>query len=365
VGVADNAAFGRSLWLAADSFDLGGERDQAIALFNDYAKFFPGDPRQPEARYRLARAYQSRGEYGTASEVYRGLVADGKGSGTNAGPFADASLVPLAQCLLMDAAPENDDEAQGLLLEVIEGKSGSVNTPQYRQALVVLASVKARKGEYAGAIQHLEEAAQRFTDDPEISTLLYNLADAHRLDAKAIARTLTEALPDSRKQLLTETRQARLRRAMELFDRVRTALEGKDARRLSALERLQLRNSSFFVGDCAFELRDFDGAIRRYDAAREKYPQDPASMVAMIQIVNGYVEQGDLARAATAQQRAVMFYKSMPPTAWNDPDLPMTREDWQRWLDSMKALKPLGESAPVVEVPPKTPKSASAGGSQP
>jgi tetratricopeptide (TPR) repeat protein len=283
--------------------------------------------------------------------VYRGLVADGRTAGTNAGPLADASLVPLAQCLLMDAAPENDAEARGLLSEVIEGKSGSVGTAQYRQALVVMASMLSRTGDYAGAIQHLEEAVRRFAEDPELPTLMYNLADAHRLDAKAIARTLTEALPDSRKQLLTETRQARLRRAMELFDRVRSTLESRDGRRLSALERLQLRNSYFFMGDCAFELRDFDGAIRRYDAAREKYPQDPASMVAMIQIVNGYVEQGDLARAATAQQRAVMFYKSMPAAAWNDPDLPMTREDWQRWLDSMKALKPLGESAPVVEVP--------------
>src|SRR5690606_24232915 len=96
-------------------------------------------------------------------------------------------------------------------------------------------------------------------------------------------------------------------------------------------------------GDCAFDLGRFEAARRLYDAARERYPDDPASLVAMIQIVNAYLEEGDLARAATANERARRFYASLPDEAWDDPQLPIGREDWQRWLDSIAALMPAPE----------------------
>jgi tetratricopeptide (TPR) repeat protein len=365
IGIADNAGFGRSLWQGADSFDLGGEAEQAIALFSDYARYFPGDSREPEARYRLGMAYQARGDYTTASEAFRSLVADAQSAGSPAGPFADASLVPLAQCILLDADASNDHEAEDLLNRVLRGEAGGTTTLQYRSALVTAASIKTRRGDFAGAIQHLEEAVQRYPDDPQRASLLYNLADACRLDARAISRTLTDAMPDSRKQQLLDTRLQRLRRAQELFEEVRVAIESRDPRRLTGLDRLQLRNSYFFVADCAFEIKDFDTAIRRYDAARERYAQDPASMVAMMQIVNAYVEMGDLTRAATAQQRAVMFYRSIPAAAWADPDLPISREDWQHWLDSMRALRPLGEAAaPPVQTPIPLPGNTAAAGTQ-
>jgi tetratricopeptide (TPR) repeat protein len=103
---------------------------------------------------------------------------------------------------------------------------------------------------------------------------------------------------------------------------------------------VRLRNASFYLGDCAFDLADYETAIRQYDAAREKYPKDPASLVAMIQIVNAYVEQGDLKRARTANDRAKRFYESLPESAWTDPNLPIGQAEWQRWLDAMGRLMP-------------------------
>lgn len=61
----------------------------------------------------------------------------------------------------------------------------------------------------------------------------------------------------------------------------------------------------------AFDLKDYETAIRHYDAARERYPKDPASLVAMIQIVNAYIELGDTQRAQTANYRAKAFYDSL------------------------------------------------------
>jgi tetratricopeptide (TPR) repeat protein len=344
VGIADNDAYGRSLWMAADSFDLAGEPEQAVNLFGDYVKYFPGDARRAEALHRLGQSYQARGDYALAAEQYRVLLTGAEQAGGNIGPYGDLSAVPLAQCMLMDGEGGNDAEAEALLWQVVQGKHGGVGTRQYRDALVEIASLEARRGSYASAIQSLEEAVARYPEDPQIASMLYNLAAAYRQDARAISKSLQEALPDSRKEVLERTRTERLKKAQELFDRAAAALDARDPRRLSSLEKLQLRNAAFFSGDCSFELRDFEQAIRRYDAARERYPEDPASLVAMVQIVNAYVEMGDLTRAATANERAKLFHKSLPASVWADPSLPMNNDDWKKWLDSMEAikLKPLG-----------------------
>jgi len=248
--------------------------------------------------------------------------------------------VPLAKTLLLDADPANDAEAEQLLEAVVRGTVGDTNSPQYRDALVELGELKRHRGEFAAAITHLEEAIARFPNDPKIDDLRYELGDAYRQDARAIGRTLEEGMPDTRKQALREARVARLRKAQELFEQARRSLEARDGRRLSKLEQLELRNSYFYLGDCAFDLKDYQTAIHHYDAARERYPKDPASMVSMIQIVTAYLEMGDKQRADTAQHRAQAFYDSLPASVWNDPNLPMDRDAWQRWLDSMAQLRP-------------------------
>lgn len=340
LGALDNQAFGESLWSAADSFDLAGDQEQSIPLLNDFVRFFPADRRLAEARLRLGMAYQSRGDYATASQQYRALVEEGAGD-RRGSALAERAYVPLAQTLLLDDDADNDAEAERLLESVVSGRVGSTGGREYRDALVELAALKSRRGEWSASIQHLEEAAGRFADAEGIDAIRYSLAEAHRRDAEAMLRTLQEAMPEQQRQETILARRGRLDRASALYESVRAALERKDPRRMSRLERLQLRNAYFYLGDAAFALGDYEESIRRYDAARERFPDDPASLVAMVQIVNAYVEQGDMERARTAQARAKRFYDGIPATAWSDPDLPMSRDSWQRWLDSMSVLKPL------------------------
>jgi tetratricopeptide (TPR) repeat protein len=122
------------------------------------------------------------------------------------------------------------------------------------------------------------------------------------------------------------------------YEQVRGQIERIEPGKRSPLQQVQLRNSYFFMGDCAFDLGDYAAAILHYDRARERYPEDPASLVAMVQIVNAHIEEGDLGRARTANERARRFYESLPEEVWDDPTLPMGRRDWERWLDSSSRL---------------------------
>lgn len=336
----DAAAFADALWMAAEAHDLAGDQDEAVIALLEFIESFPSDQRHAEGRFRLGVAYQARGEYERAAETFRGIISDRgmRDVGIRVGPYADASYVPLAQCLILDAKPENDAEAESLLMSVVEGEIGGTRSRVYADALSELAGVYDRSERWPRAIERYTEAIERYPQDERMSMWRFRLADACRRDAERMRGVLAGALPDADRLELERARRDRLRVAMEMYESVRSRLEAADGRRRRGLESLYLRNSWFYLGDCAFDLGQYDEAVRLYEAAKERYPNDPASLVAMVQIVNAYVEQDDYARARTANDRARRFYESLPESVWDDPNLPMTRRDWERWLEASSRL---------------------------
>lgn len=342
--VSDQAAYLTALWSAADCFDRAGDREGAIAAFDEFSKSAPEDPKQPEAVFRLAEAYKAIGDLERAAELYRTLIdSSERGNKTAAGPYADASYVPLAQTYLLDNDPANDKEAEEKLLEVASGRLGGTNTESFREAVIELGNLFFQTAQYEQGIERLREALARYPDDPRAGQIRFRLAECGRMSATAIEKELEEAMPETRRRDLIAAREERLRDSAAAYEQVRRGLESKDSRRRSAMDELMMRNASFYVADCAFDLGQYDTAIRLYDAAREKYPKDPASLVAMAQIVSAHLKQGDVKRAATANERARRFYASLPESAWEDPNLPMTRREWERWLEATAELGSLSE----------------------
>ncbi len=343
----DTGDYADSLWSSADCYNRAGDLEEAIRAYLTFATDFPSDARAMEAKFRLAEAYRARGDLKPAEAQYRDLLL-ARDSAGRSGPYADASYVPLAQTLLADEATDNDAEAEKLLLEALSGRVGGAGTPEYRAALRELGDFYHRSNRHEPAIEKYEEylvrveAASRTDDVVAIrewrsSPLVrYRLADAYRLSARVIDRTLLGAMPDSDQRSLKATRTQRLNRAFGAYSKVADDLEIRDRR--GSLEDIALRNSFFFRGDCAFELGDFEEAIRQYDAARERYPRDPASLVALTQVVSALLEKGEIDKARVANEKARKFYESLPESAWDDAALPMGKREWERWLASQSKL---------------------------
>ncbi|MFO0856126.1 MAG: tetratricopeptide repeat protein [Phycisphaerales bacterium] len=346
--VKDDAnEYADALWQSADCYDMAGDLEDAIRGFLQFSSDFPSDARSMEAKFRLAEAYRARGDLKPAEAQYRDLLSRRDSAGRS-GPYADASYVPLSQTLLADEDPANDAEAEQLLQTALSGRVGGVSTPGYRAALKELGEFYAKSGKHEAAIERFEEyltrvdTAVKARDTEAIreakSTPLvrFKLADAYRLSARGIDKALEGALPDSDQRALKKTRLSRLNKAFEAYSKVVDALESRERR--GPLEDVALRNSFFFRGDCAFEMRDFEEAIRQYDAAKERYPRDPASLVALTQMVSALVEKGDVAGAKVANEKARKFYESLPETVWDDATLPMGKREWERWLAAQTKL---------------------------
>ncbi len=337
--IDDYELYADSLWTSAQLSDRAGDAASAIASFGEFAETVRDDPRRAEARYRLAQSHQSRGSYQTAAELYRGLIADRENAARDGvGQWADRSSVPLAQCLLLDGQPENDAEAERILLTAVNGTRGGPDRPEFRDALFELGRVFEKAGRYDLAIERLTELLERAPEDPRAAAARFRLAESYRLLSREIGVRLDETMRESQARQLRAERREHLRSAIDLYERVRDELASKPNAYRSALEDVQLRNAHFYLGDCAFDLGEYDRAIAYYSAARNRYPRDPAVLVALVQIVNAYVELGDLRSARTANERARDFYSSLPDEVWNDPNLPMGRKEWERWLESSAKL---------------------------
>ncbi len=346
--VKDDAnEYADALWQSADCYDMAGDLEEAIRGFLQFSSDFPSDARSMEAKFRLAEAYRARGDLKPAEAQYRDLLSRRDNAGRS-GPYADASYVPLSQTLLADEDAGNDAEAEELLQTALSGRVGGVATPGYRAALKELGELYAKAGKHEAAIERFEEyltrvdAAVKARDTEAVREAKaapltrFKLADSYRLSSRAIDKALEGALPDSDQRALKKTRQTRLSKAFDAYSKVVDALESRERR--GPLEDVALRNSFFFRGDCAFEMRDFEEAIRQYDAAKERYPRDPASLVALTQMVSALVEKGDVTGARVANEKARKFYESLPETVWDDPTLPMGKREWERWLAAQTKL---------------------------
>lgn len=334
---SDPQAQAGAIWDAAEDFDRAGDLDDAATTFREFATQFPSDKRQPLARFRLAQSFQARGDLDQAAREYRAIIGDRDAQPNPTGALADQCFVPLAQTLLMDGNPSNDPDAEQLLHAVLNGAVGSSEAPAYREALLAMGDYSYKAGLYEQAITAYDEYLQRLgpaaagTEETQ-----YKLGDAYRMSATEMAKTLATSLPEEEAKTLDLARRERLSRAMNCFDRAIAALQSSQHR--SAIQDLYLRNASFYLADCAFDLKDYETAIRLYDAAKDRYAGSPASLVAMTQIVSALLAQGQTEKARTANDRAIRFFNSLPESAWDDPALPMTRQGWERWLKSQEML---------------------------
>lgn len=340
-----------SLWLAADSLDNAGDLEGAAELFAEYVDVRHDDPRKVEGEYRLAKTFQARGDYGTAAKSYEKILAEHPAS-----EEAYASYVPLAQCYLYDPAASNADRAEDLLRFVISGDVFEPNAPEFRSSLLELGRLYMHVGRHEEAIRRLGEALGRYPDLEGDARFTSRLADAYRLSATSIGDDLRLAMPQSQRFELQSLCEEHLASALELYEKVVDLYQQRDPRGLGDLDRVLVRNALFYRGDCAFDLGErlaetperartyFERAIRYYDASAQRYAEDPASLVAMIQIVNCYAALGKWREVQTAHERARARLGELPQSAWESNHSPMDRRYWERWLEASVELDRLRQA---------------------
>jgi TolA-binding protein len=190
------------------------------------------------------------------------------------------------------------------------------------------------------AIKHLEEAVQRYPSGEQTNEAWYAIGQCYRRAARLPALSLSlESLPADR-QRLEDQRRTYLTMAADAYRQlqVRLSKQQEEQQQLSSVEQAMLRNAHFAYADALFDLEDYEQAIKAYLAATHRYPQEPASLEAFVQLANCYRRlnapaeaRGTLLQAQAALARMKSETDFTRTTRYN-------RQEWEEiigWLAQM------------------------------
>ena len=325
VGRFDPLAAADSMWAAGNAYDNAFQWKLAVNMYEEFIKSRGDDPRRPDAMYRIGISHLADKQYESAIKRFTDLRDQFPTHKTTL-----AALVPMARAMIDS---ERFDDATRLLVEIVTDHPAI--TPQsneYRDALIMLGRLYHTRKDYENAIQRLAMAVERYGETNQGAELRFLLAESYRQSIAAIEQTLSEPLPQSKVREYQAERIRRLEQALILHSQVVTQLGEMDQRDLTPVQLLYFRNAYFYRADCAFDLRRFEQTIELYDAAARRWHDHPASLVALVQMVNAYAELGQYQNARAVNLRARDHLRRIPEEAFNDPSLPMTRKHWQDWL---------------------------------
>lgn len=340
-------AWAQSLWLAADSFDLGGDRARAVEIFSEYLAGRPvDDPRRAEVMYRLAQALRAEGETSRAAEQLEELI-DAYPRST----WGTRSHVPLARCYVaLDRRPEAVAQLQRVLDGVYPVTPDAVD---YRLSMLELGRLRHESGEFRMAVELLDATIRLADPDarwrPEAA---YRLADSYRQLARQIETKLEESpdirLPDDRATMKAD-RLGYLARARDLFAIAAHEFGQRSPATMDESDRTMERLAWLYGGDCSFELGEYAAAVQTYDQAARRFAEHHSSMHALVQIVNCYLRMGDSARAELAHEHAVYRLRELPDKVFSAPDAVMDRQAWERWLKQRPVETAMPSDTPAAE----------------
>lgn len=332
VTIESNEQHGESLWNSAQNYDRAQLWADAIRVYEQFILTRDGDPKRLRAIRNLAMAYMADRQYGPALDRFQQLIDNYPRS-----PETFSSLVSMARC--QDELGQTDQAVQTLNQVIDDHEAITPDSSEYRQALIELGKLYHRMGKddpvkYARAIELLTEAVQRYGQTEDGPVLFYLLADANRRSVPGMEAQIAATQSRAAQQVLESERIDRLKQAQDLYSQAISSLEAKRSVQLELdpVEQVYLRNAYFYQADCAYDRRVFEQAIQLYNTAANNYADDPASLIARVQIVNAYCELGQFQQAKVANDMARSQLERIPDSAFDDENLPMKREHWEDWL---------------------------------
>jgi len=337
--VDDDTGYGEALWRGIELYDRAGSLPQAIGALELFVAERPTDSLAPEALLRLGKAYHAAGQFDNAIETFKRNQF--RHEQTLA---AQKSGVPLAKAYIAKG-PTAFAKAEDALQATLQSPLLTPDADEFRQALLELAELYYRTNRFEDAVAKLEELTSRYPQDEAMARLQFLMADSYRKSAALLAldvpiEAAAEVTTPAQLATLAAQRKAaredRLRRARRLYD---AALDRYRAvSPATEMDQLYFKLASFYRADCAYDVGDYEEAIKLYDAAALRFQDDASALTAYVQIVNAHAALGRPGEARRASERARWLLQRMPPDAFKEAQRAMPQAAWENWVKWTSAV---------------------------
>jgi TolA-binding protein len=292
--------------------------DEALAACTECMQLFPKDPAAYSARLLASRAYLEKNDLPAAKAMLQANLHH-----ESLTPRSDVwreSLFAMGT-LLYD---------EGLAKLIAHSVSDASASPDQSEA----ASLEAAHAALHEALRYLDEAVQRYPDDPRATLARLHLAETHRQAAHLpLARLQSETI-ESRRAALNAQVQQELKAALATYDELTARLNRRaDERPLSAVEQSILRNAYFARGGVLYDMGNFESAIQAYSTATNRYQNEPAAVEAYVQIASCYRRLNKPLEARGTIEQAKLVIDRMPTDADFTRTTRFGRDEWNTLLD--------------------------------
>lgn len=284
---------------------------------------YPDHPSSYEARFLAARGLAESGEIDSAIETLQSNLWDHDLSPES--PVWRDSFIELGT-LIFQRAHQKLYEIQAMTEKTWEKTKDGLEV-SYQ--------------DFSRAANQLGEAVKRYPEHPPIYQAHYLLARSYQLAAETPrqASNLNATLStQARRKLRSEENELLEKAATEyrrLHQRVSALADSKSA---TVVDEAILRNAHFGEADTLLQLSRFDEAIESYRLAAAKFPNQPETLEALVQIAECHRKMGrDLDAQKTIRQAESVLQRI--PTELDARFVSVTRGDRNHWQKILGTLK--------------------------
>ena len=316
--------FTDDLWTAAETYQRGQAYHEAIRVYERYIRNEPVQ-RNAIVLLRLGEAYLARGDDETAIALFEECLEFHE---TDASSYK-ARLV----CAQAYRGIHNFEKAEELLRYNLTRTALAPSSPEWRDSKFELGRLLAEAERHDEAIENLEEAVKRYTDDPQSRGARYLIAMAHRHAASEPLERLRQANTVNEKEQARAEANVHLEAARKMFEEVRDEITLANSG--DELDRATLRNCFMLGGDVLFELGRYEDARQSFSNVSTLYQNEPYMLEALVQIYHCWRRQKDRPKALGVIQQARQLIERLPQDVDFATSTTLSRNEWDSLLSQL------------------------------
>lgn len=329
------------LWRAAEDFFRGQCYSRAVAALQDYLKYEP-ELRNAQALLRLGQAQLALGKIPESISAFEECI--------EFHPLDTSTFQARLDCAKAYWRQGNTKQAEVLLRDNIVGSSLKPSSSEWKDSLFELGMLMHQTEKFEDAIIKLEDAVERYPQDPQTLTAKYVIGECYRRWAQ---------------DALTQTQQTRAGSEHEKWvkytiDRLNSALhQFEDVQRMITLKThdihgepllgAMLRNCYMQEGAVLFDLATlaaevgrkqeaddhYRDAIEAYSNVSSLYPNEPFVLETYVQIANCWRRRNRPDNARGAVHQAQLALERLSPDSDFARTTVLSREEWRMLLANM------------------------------
>jgi tetratricopeptide (TPR) repeat protein len=298
-----------------------------VRLLDKYLEYEP-EMRNAEALLRLGQAHLALNQVPQSITAFEECI--------EFHPLDGATFQARIDCAKAYWQQGDTAHAEQLLRFNITGSTLKPASPEWKDSLFQLGTLLHEQNKYEEAIDTLENAVERYPDDPQRLLAQYMIGESYRRWAQDFLtdarRNTTASEHDKSMQEATK----RLKTAFSHFEEVQRSITLKTHDiHGDPLMGTMLRNCYMLEGAVLFDLSKYKEAIEAYSNVSSLYPDEPFVLETFVQIANCWRRLDKHENARGAVKQAQIALERFPSNSDFASTTMLNRDEWRMLLANM------------------------------